>query len=176
MTIYSSIFYILSIVILAATLLAITRRHAIHAVVYLTISFLGTGAVFYLLGAPFLALLEIIIYAGAIMTLFLFIVMMLNLNPAERAWGVGLAGWLPAILLGGITVIVAAVMVWSDPVGRAPLNTLTASPLAVGRFLFEKYWFQVEIASFLLLAALVGTLYLGRAEKGADKAQMEENP
>ncbi len=166
MTLYSVIFYILSVVILVSTLMAVTRRHPIHAVVYLTISFLGTGAVFYLLGAPFLALMEIIIYAGAIMILFLFIVMMLNLNPAARGGGVGFAGWVPAFLLGGITFIIAAAMVWSDPVGRAPLNTLTASPLAVGRFLFEKYWFQVEIASFLLLAALVGTLFLGRADKG----------
>ena len=86
MTIYSVIFYILSIIILAATFIAITRRDVLHAVVYLIISFIATGLIFYLLGAPFLALLEIIIYAGAIMVLFLFIVMMLRLKPEDRGW------------------------------------------------------------------------------------------
>jgi NADH-quinone oxidoreductase subunit J len=174
MTLYGFIFYILSIIILVATVMAITRRHPVHAIVYLTLSFLATGLLFYLLGAPFLALLEIIIYAGAIMILFLFMVMMLNLNPAEIPWGPALNQWVPAIVLGGITFVLAAVMLWSEPVGLAPLNTLAASPLALGRFLFEKYWFQVEIASFLLLAALVGTLYLGRLERKPDKARTKE--
>ncbi len=167
MTPYSVIFYILGIIILAATLMAITRRQAIHAVVYLTLSFIATGLIFYLLGAPFLALLEIIIYAGAIMILFLFIVMMVS--PAERSWESRVTQWVPAILLAGITVGIAAVMVIWDPAGAAPLKTLTASPLTLGRFLFEKHWFQVEIASFLLLVALVGTLYLGRSDKGTDR-------
>ena len=70
-------------VIVAATGLAITRRHPVHAVVYLILSFLGSAMLFYLLGAPFLAALEVIIYAGAIMVLFLFVIMMLK---AEVAW------------------------------------------------------------------------------------------
>jgi NADH-quinone oxidoreductase subunit J len=176
MNLYAAIFYILSVVILAATFMAITRRHPIHAVVYLTVSFIATGLIFYLLGAPFLALLEIIIYAGAIMILFLFIVMMLRLNLAERGWGAALGPWIPAGILGGITFILAAVMVFSEPVSRAPLHALTASPLELGRFLFEKYWFQVEIASFLLLVALVGSLYLGRPEKKPGKARTKEGP
>ncbi len=172
MTLYGVIFYILGIVVLAATVLAISRRHPIHAVVYLTISFIATGLLFYLLGAPFLALLEIIIYAGAIMILFLFIVMMLNLGPSAGSGEGALVRWLPAVVLGGITFILAAVMAASGPTGRVPLKSLAASPLALGRFLFEKYWFQVEIASFLLLAALIGALYLGRADKEGRKLNL----
>ena len=78
MTVYALIFYVVAGFILVATGLAITRRHPVHAVVYLILSFLGSALLFYLLGAPFLAALEIIIYAGAIMVLFLFVIMMLK--------------------------------------------------------------------------------------------------
>ena len=77
MTLYSVIFYVLAVIILASTVLAIIQRFLINAVVYLILSFFATGLLFYLLGAPFLAVLEVIIYAGAIMVLFLFIVMTL---------------------------------------------------------------------------------------------------
>ena len=76
--------------------MAVTRRDVLHAVVYLIISFIATGLIFYLLGAPFLALLEIIIYAGAIMVLFLFIVMMLRLNPEDRGRETAITQWFPA--------------------------------------------------------------------------------
>jgi len=89
MTIYSIIFYFLALLILVTTALAITRRDMVHAVVYLIFSFFGSAMLFYLFGAPFLAVLEVIIYAGAIMVLFLFIVMMLKVEtggerPEER--------------------------------------------------------------------------------------------
>jgi len=176
MSIYSAIFYILSIIILAATFMAITRRDVLHAVVYLIISFIATGLIFYLLGAPFLALLEIIIYAGAIMVLFLFIVMMLRLNPEDRGRETANTQWSPAVVLGGITLIVAAIMVFAEPVSGTPLKAFMASPLELGRFLFQEYWFAVEIASFLLLIALVGTLYLARYEKQPKKKTTQGGP
>jgi NADH-quinone oxidoreductase subunit J len=174
MTIYSAIFYLLSVILLVSTVLAITRRQAIHAVVYLIISFIATALVFYLLGAPFLALLEVIVYAGAIMVLFLFIVMMLRLKTVDRGWKAALAQWSPAIVLGVVTFILTAWMISGEPEGRVPLQTLTASPLDLGRFLFQKYWFIVEVASFLLLIALVGALYLGREEKRPAKIRGKE--
>jgi NADH-quinone oxidoreductase subunit J len=176
MNLYAVLFYILSMIILVATCMAITRRDALHAVVYLVISFIATGLIFYLLGAPFLALLEIIIYAGAIMVLFLFIVMMLRLKPRDRGWKAAMIQWTPAIFLGAITFILAAVMVLAEPVSGTPLKALTASPLELGRFLFQEYWFAVEIASFLLLIALVGTFYIGRYEKQPKKLPDQEGP
>ena len=175
MTIYTAIFYLLAIILLASTILAITRRQAVHAIVYLIISFIATALIFYLLGAPFLALLEVIIYAGAIMVLFLFIVMMLRLEPGDRGRGAALTQWAPATVLGGVTLVLAAVMVFTQPDSRTPLKALTASPLELGRFLFQKYWFHVELASFLLLIALVGALYLGRQEKKREKVQPGED-
>jgi NADH-quinone oxidoreductase subunit J len=174
MNLYAAIFYLLAGILLVSTTLAITRRDAIHAVVYLIISFIATGLTFYLLGAPFLALLEIIIYAGAIMVLFLFIVMMLRLTPSRKTWKAALSQWAPAIVLGGLSLILAAVMIPADSASSPALKTLTAGPRELGRFLFQKYWFPVEIASFLLLIALVGALVLGRQEKKGEKTPRPE--
>jgi NADH-quinone oxidoreductase subunit J len=94
---------------------------------------------------------------------------MLRLTPSRRSRGAALSQWAPAIALGGISLILAAVMVAADPAAGPALKTLTAGPRELGQFLFQKYWFPVEIASFLLLIALVGALFLGRQEKKAEK-------
>ncbi len=162
MSIYAVMFYLLAAVIVAATALAITRRNLMHAIVYLVLSFIGTALLFYLLGAPFLAVLEVVIYAGAIMVLFLFIVMMLEIKPEARTLGPWLRQWAPALALGGICLLIMAGFLFLAAGGPKPLPLVTASPLDFGRFLFQKYWLGVEIASFLLFVALVGALYLGR--------------
>jgi NADH-quinone oxidoreductase subunit J len=162
MTLYRLIFYALAFVILVSTLLAITRRQVAHAVVYLIVSFIATGLLFYLLGAPFLAALEVIIYAGAIMVLFLFIVMTLVVEEREQKGLESFRQWIPAIVLGVISFFVAGVLLFEVPGSRETLYTGTAAPVAFGQFIFKNYWFPVEIASFLLLIGLVGTLYLGR--------------
>jgi NADH-quinone oxidoreductase subunit J len=167
MTLYSVIFYVLAIVIVVATFLAISRRHTVHAVVYLILSFLGTAVLFCLLGAPFLAVLEAIIYAGGIMVLFLFIVMMIGTGPSVKR--VNLNQWLPAVILGMISLFIGAILLFSVPLAQETLTAATATPVEFGRFLFENYWFPVEVASFLLLIALVGTLYLGRQETKGEK-------
>jgi NADH-quinone oxidoreductase subunit J len=176
MTFYTAIFYVLAVITGIATFMAITRRHAVYAVVYLIISFFGTALLFYLLGAPFLAILEVIIYAGAIMVLFLFIIMMIQIRPSAQTWGATLKQWLPAILLGGIAFSLAVAMVIADPASRIHLRPAMAGPAEFGRFLFQQYWFPVEIASFLLLIALVGALYLGRREKKPPAMQTEKAP
>ena len=176
MNLFAVIFYILAITILTGAFMAVTRRNAIHAVVYLILSFIATGMIFYLLGAPFLALMEIIIYAGAILVLFLFIIMMIRLKPVDRGWKPALRQWFPAIVLGAVTFILATVMLSLDPTAHAPLKASRVSPADLGRFLFQEYWFPVEIASFLLLIALVGALYLGRLEKGSKKISAQEGP
>ena len=176
MSFYTCIFYILAIVTGIATFMAITRRQALHAIVYLIISFFGTALLFYLLGAPFLALLEVIIYAGAIMVLFLFIIMMIQIRPSSQTRGAALKQWLPAIVLCGIAFSLAAAMVFADPATPASLTPATADPGELGRFLFQQYWFPVEMASFLLLIALVGALYLGRGEEKSPVQQREKAP
>ncbi len=165
MSIFGVIFYILAAILILATVLAITRRNIVHSIVYLIISFIATALLFYLLGAPFLALLEIIIYAGAIMVLFLFIIIMIQVKASTATRGAGMRQWWPAVVLGAVSVALGWVMIAADPKTGVYLPTAQAGPAAFGRFVFQSYWFPVEIASFLLLIALVGAFYLGRSER-----------
>ena len=162
MTISGLIFYVLATIILVATLLAITRRNPMHAIVYLVVSFFAMAPLFYLLGAPLLALLEIIIYAGAIMVLFIFIVMMLQIGATPFVPGQWLRQWFPAVVLSLISGLIMGFLIWQAPAQKAVLPLAMATPLALGQFVFERYWFAVEIASLLLFVALVGAYYLGR--------------
>jgi len=170
MTLYAVIFYLLGIVILTATGLAVTRRQPVHAVLYLIVAFLGTAALFFLLGAPLLAAFVVIIYAGAIMVLVLFVIMLLQRSPRE--FGL-LSEWGPASLLGVIFLAVVAAMIFKDPGSGIVLQGAIAQPRDFGRFLFDRYWLAVEIVSVLFLVALVAILHLG---KGRDTEETEKFP
>lgn len=159
---YGALFYLLGLILLAATALAVTRRVLIHAVVFLAISFLDTALLFYLLGAPLLAVLEVIIYAGAIMVLFLFIVMTLGEQGGSAGRGPASASWVAAAFLALVSLGSALALLLAGPAPRGPLAMALARPADFGRVLLERYWLPVEIASFLLFVALVGALYLGR--------------
>jgi NADH-quinone oxidoreductase subunit J len=168
MTLFATIFYLLAALILLSTLLAVTRRQPVHAVVYLTVAFLGTAALFYLLGAPLLAAFMVIVYAGAIMVLFLFVIMMFQRTPQEIGL---LPQWGPAALLGGVFLVVVIATVFKDPGSGIVLQGAVAKPRDFGHFLFERYWLAIEIASLLLFVALVILIQLGRRRDG----KMEKN-
>ncbi len=160
MTIFTVIFYLLAAVILTATVAAVTRREPVHAVVCLIVSFFGTACLFYLLGAPLLAALEVILYAGAIMVLFLFILMTVEGQASRRQFDRRSMA-LP-LILAGVTLVLAAGLILMDPTAGTPLAAATVSPADFGRFLFARYWLPVEIVSLLLFVGLVGAYYLGR--------------
>jgi len=174
MTLYSLLFYILALLILAATGLAVTRRNLVHAVIYLVFSFFGTALLFYLFGAPLLAALEVIIYAGAIMVLFLFIVMMLRVD-SQREPLFPLNRLLPAAILGLIFLAVGAILVVTDAGSRVPLQAALATPREFGRYIFQRHWLAVEIISLLLLIAVIGVLHIGKnpATQGRNKTGEE---
>ena len=175
MTLYALIFYVLAGVILVATGLAITRRNLVHAVVYLIISFFGSAMIYYLFGAPLLAALEVIIYAGAVMVLFLFIIMMLRVERSgERRFS--LRKWLPATVLGLIFIAVVVLLAFTDPGSQVTLEAAVARPRVFGRFLYQRYWLAVEIVSFLLLVVLIGALYLGRTPGTRGAYRVEDRP
>ena len=173
MTIYSIIFYLLAILILATTGLAITRRDMVHAVVFLIFSFFGSAMLFYLFGAPFLAVLEVIIYAGAIMVLFLFIVMMLKVETVgERIFP--LKQWLPAAIFGVLYLALGIGLIVADPKSQSALKTARAEPADFGHYIFQKHWLSIEIVSLLLLVAVIGALLLARrAKKSTTKETVE---
>jgi len=168
MSLYAAVFYLLGIVILTATGLAVTRRQPVHAVLYLIVAFLGTGALFFLLGAPLLAAFLVIVYAGAIMVLVLFVIMMLQRSPRELGL---LSEWGPATLLGIVFLAVAVAMVFKDPGSGILLKGAVARPRDFGRFLFDRYWLAIEILSVLLLVALVAIIQLG---KGRNTEEIEK--
>jgi NADH-quinone oxidoreductase subunit J len=161
-TVFNVIFYSAAAVVIAATGMAITRKSSVHAVCYLVISFMATAVIFYILGAPLLAALEVIIYAGGIMVLFLFVIMTTTerLPPFSRQSP--FKKWIPATVLSGISAILAGLLVFADPGNRLRPPAVMATPQEFGRVLFQEFWFPVEIASLLLLAALIGALYLGQ--------------
>src|SRR6185369_11040148 len=97
-----TIFYILAATALIATLLAITEKHPVHAILYLVTSLFAVAVIFFLLMAPLVAAFEVIIYAGAIMVLFLFVIMMLDLGHPEKGLSPHWHEWLPALALTGI--------------------------------------------------------------------------
>jgi len=167
MTIYSLIFYVLAAVILITTGLAITRRNLVHVVVYLVFSFFGSAMMFYLFGAPLLAVLEVIIYAGAIMILFLFIIMMVKVEASEEPL-FPIQQWLPIVLIGVVYLIIGAGIVSSAPGSQVTLEIALAKPKAFGEYLFQRHWLVIEIVSLLLLIALVGALYLGQNKPEED--------
>ena len=167
MTIYAFMFYILAAVIVVTIGLAITRRNLVHAVVYLVFSFFGSAMLFYLFGAPLLAVLEVIIYAGAIMILFLFIIMMVKAVPDEKKL-FPLRQWLPVALMGVVYLVIGAVIIYAAPGSQIPLKIALARPEAFGEYLFRRHWLAIEMISLLLLIALVGALYLGRSKGKAD--------
>jgi NADH-quinone oxidoreductase subunit J len=161
MTLYSIIFYLLGLIILVSTALAITRKNPVHAIVYVVVSFFATALLFYLLGAPLLAALEVIVYAGAIMVLFLFIIMTANVKK-DLDPGLNIRQWIFPLVLSAVTLVIGVVLIVSAPGSSTGLKTAMASPSAFGHFLFKKYWLSVEIISLLLFVSLVGAFFLGK--------------
>ncbi len=156
-------FYLAAVVAVAATLQVIISANAVHALLSLIVSLLAVAVVFYVLGAPFAAALEAIVYAGAIMVLFAFVVMMLNLGAdatrQERGWLV------PAIWVGPtvLSAVLLGELVYLLRTGSAPAGGAVVSPEPVGALLFGPYVLAVELASMLLLAGLIAAFHLGRS-------------
>jgi len=168
--VYALIFYATAALITAATVLAITRRRAVHSVLFLVISFLGSAMLFYLLGSPFLAALQVIIYAGAIMVLFLFVVMMLKTDHDEEN-KFPRRFWVPGLLVGFLFFAAICVAVFSDPSGPVPLNLTMVTPKEFGRFVFERYWLSIEIISLLLFLGLLAAIHLGKERSRGEGGQ-----
>lgn len=160
------LFYIAAVIALLATVLALTRANAAHALIYLIVSLLAVAVLFFLMGAPFAAALEILIYAGAIMVLFVFVIMMLNLGEAgdaqERGW-LSIKSWVVPGLMASVLLIELFIAISSSQEQASVITSgLSISPKEVAITLFSTYVLAVELASMLLLAGLVGAYHVGR--------------
>ncbi len=156
------VFWVSAVIAIAATLSVVVQLNAVHALLYLVVSLLAVALMFYMLGAPFAAALEVIIYAGAIMVLFVFVVMILNLGPQsteqERGWLLRTRWIGPAAL----AALLLAELIYLFVRTGTPLAGTVVEPRQVGVALFGVYLLGVELASVLLLSGLVGAYHLGR--------------
>ena len=164
----NAVFWAASVVAVAATIMVITRQNAVHALLYLVVSLLAAALIMFVLGAAFVAALEVIIYAGAIMVLFVFVIMLIgpeSIRVPPRTWiGPSVLG---AALLG--------LLAWALAQGPfAPQPATEIGPKQVGMSLFGPYILGAEIAAFLLLAGLVGAFHLGRRTSTSDGRQLRE--
>jgi len=166
MTLLIATFYYMAAASIASALLAVTRRNPVHSMLWVLALFLHVAGIFLLLGAEFLAAVQVIVYAGAILIFYLFVVMLLDL-PDEEAHARFGRHWPVAAAVG----LSFAALVW---LGRAGAGVATAerhassngSPqhglAAIGMALFGPFALPFEMASLLLLAAIIGTIVLAR--------------
>ncbi len=161
----NTIFIIAASIALISSLMSITNRNAIHALLYLILSLLSISIIFYISGAPFIAALEVIVYAGAIMVLFIFVVMMLNIGleeERENKWLKPRMWVLPVIL----ACILLAILVYAmKQMHAVNTTTIVITPKQVGISLFTTYLIAVEIAAVLLMAGIIGAYHLGKQKK-----------
>lgn len=164
-------FYISAVVVVAAAFRAVTSVHPVHGLLYLVVSMAGLALVFFLLGAPFIAALQVIIYAGAVMILFLFVVMMLNGSREEESIPLR-----PGSLRGPVALALVLVAEVVGIIGRQahPMEATTTSPQSVGEHLFGPYMIAVELASFLMLAGLIAAFHLAGPGSKTRKEPMNQ--
>jgi NADH-quinone oxidoreductase subunit J len=158
-------FYIAAGVAIISTVMAISGRNAIHALLYLILSLLSISIIFYLLDALFIAALEVIIYAGAIMVLFIFVTMMLNIGlerKMERKW-LNTQMWIVPSIFACILFVDLFLALKNMPSAVDAKNIIP--PKQLGISLFTTYLPAVEIAGILLMAGVIGAYHLGSQKK-----------
>ena len=169
------LFYLFAGVAVVASLLVIAQRNPIYSVLFLIASFGALSGLYVLLEAPFVAMIQIIVYAGAIMVLFLFVVMLLNAPHEDTEEDLERRVRLPssgrARVLGGFLALVLVVeLIWILLSSRRSAvvfeEEAVSSVAAIGRLLFTDYAFPFEVTSVLILVALVGSVVLARRESG----------
>jgi NADH-quinone oxidoreductase subunit J len=162
-------FYVIAACILGFAALVVSTKDTVHSVLFLVLDFLFVSALYVLLGAPFLAVIQVLVYAGGIVVLYLFVVMLVNLKrPAEAhqdphrrgKLGFGLAA---AVLLEFGVIVVSGYLRPSQAVAAASVP-VTGNTEQVGWLLYTSYLIPFEIASMLLLVAMIGAIVLAKRE------------
>ncbi|MBF0565925.1 MAG: NADH-quinone oxidoreductase subunit J [Nitrospirae bacterium] len=152
----------------AVSIITVTRRNVMHAVLCMLLLFFHLAGLYLLLNAEFLAAVQIIIYAGAIMVLFLFVIMLLNLREDVKKVQYGRLWFVGVIVVCGILLAMAGAYVFMVPgqrsdwtIGRIVAETHTA---AIGQVLYTRYMFPFEVVSLILLVAVIGAIVLAKRQ------------
>ena len=165
MTAAAFAFYAFAISTVAGGLMTVVSRNPVHSVLWLILSFLSAAGLFVLLGAEFVAMLLVIVYVGAVAVLFLFVVMMLDVDFAE--FKAEMARYLPLALLIGIVVLMQLAIafgVWERDEGalervQAPIG-VAENTRAIGAILYDRYFLVFQLAGLILLVAMIGAIVL----------------
>jgi len=161
----SIVFYIFSAVLLTSAVMVVASRNPVHAVLFLILCFFNAAGLFILLGAEFIAFILVIVYVGAVAVLFLFVVMMLDINFRELRQGFSrylpIGGTVGLILLAQLVMAVSA---WTfDPKGLVhtdvPMDQVE-NTRAIGRLLYTDYFYPFQVSGLILLVAMIGAIVL----------------
>jgi len=179
MTVTAGFFYLFSAVTIASAFMVIASRNPVHSVLFLILAFVNAAGLFLLLGAEFLAMILVVVYVGAVAVLFLFVVMMLDVDFAELREG--FLQYLPIGALIGVIFLIELVLVvgtWAIDPGlvRAPASTIppadqVANTAVLGRVLYTQYFFYFQAAGLVLLVAMIGAIVLTLRHKVNVKRQ-----
>ena len=183
MIIQTFAFYLFSIITVVAAVMVISARNPVHSVLFLILAFFNSAGLFVLLGAEFLAMVMVVVYVGAVAVLFMFVVMMLDVNIAELR-----QGFLQYLPLGGIVglvllmelAVVAGGFVFSPEVSERfaapiPVPSDIANTEALGNIIYTKYVYFFQAAGIILLVAMIGAIVLThRSREGTRKQRISE--
>ena len=183
MIIQALAFYLFAFVTVAAGVLVIASRNPVHSVLFLILAFFNSAGLFVLMGAEFLAMILVIVYVGAVAVLFLFVVMMLDINFVELRSG--FAQYLPVGALVGLILLAELLVVGSGWVVIPEVESLASAPIppidqvtnteAIGRLIYTKYIYLFQAAGLVLLVAMIGAIVLTlRSRAGVRKQRISD--
>lgn len=167
-------FYIFSAVIIASAIMVIGSRNPVHSVLFLILAFVNSAGLFVLLGAEFLAMILVVVYVGAVAVLFLFVVMMLDVDFVELRQGflnyLPVGGLIGIVMLAELVIVLGWYFVPHAPAPMAPVSSLS-NTAALGELLYTRYVYFFEVAGFVLLVAMIGAIVLTLRHKEGVKRQ-----
>ena len=178
MYLYSITFYVFSLVAVLSALMVISARNPVHSVLFLILSFVNASGLFVLLGAEFLAMILVVVYVGAVAVLFLFVVMMLDINFVKLREG--FLQYLPfGALLGIVLIIELGILFLTKSFSENSLSKFVELPVMneventklIGQVLYTKYFYLFQISGLILLVAMVGSITLTLRDRGQVKRQ-----
>ena len=168
-------FYLFSAVVIASGVMVIGARNPVHSVLFLILAFVNAAGLFILLGAEFLAMILVVVYVGAVAVLFLFVVMMLDVDFVELRQGflnyLPVGGLIGIVLLAELLLVVAGWTFAGDTMPTSPAPAGMSNTAALGEILYTKYIYFFQAAGMVLLVAMVGAIVLTLRHRESVKRQ-----
>ena len=172
-------FYMFSIILVASAVMVISAKNPVHSVLFLILTFFNAAGIFVLLGAEFIAMILVIVYVGAVAVLFMFVVMMLDINFVELRQGflqyLPIGAFIGIILIVELLALVSGWSITSETISNIsdpkPDITVTTNTHALGQIIYTKYLYLFQSAGIILLVAMIGAIVLTHRQRTGVKKQ-----